>query len=186
MPGRTVAMAHWRRLDGDGTDRCTLSRADQGWLLTGQADWREAGVEHSVLYTVRCGLDWATLSADITGERGGEVVELRIQAGPEGWRLNDVPQPAVAGCVDIDLCFTPATNMLPLMRLSAGAEGLSRLRAAWLVPGFDRLECLDQSYAPCGQGAVDYASANMQARLEVHPSGFVTRYPGLWDGWVDA
>ncbi|MGD9866255.1 MAG: putative glycolipid-binding domain-containing protein, partial [Pseudodonghicola sp.] len=158
-------------------------RAEQGWLLTGQASWTEAGAEVSLLYGVRCDPDWATLSADITGECGGVPVALRIQSGPEGWRLNDVLQPAVAGCLDLDLSFTPATNLLPLRRLAP--EGTAQVRAAWLVPALDRLELLEQRYTPCGAGAVDYASDIFRARLGLHPSGFVTHYPGLWEGWVD-
>jgi hypothetical protein len=185
MEGRVVAMAHWRRLGAVGTDRCTLSRAEHGWLLTGQATWQENGAEVSLLYSVRCEPDWATLSADITGERAGAPVELRIQSGPEGWLLNDVPQPDTVGCVDLDLSFTPATNLLPLRRLAPDGTAPVPVRAAWLVPSLDRLQPLEQSYTPCEDGAITYASANFQARLEVHPSGFVTHYPGLWEGWVD-
>lgn len=181
MPGHVVAMAHWRRLDRPGTDRCTLDRAEHGWLLSGQATWQEHGAETTLLYTVRCDPEWRTLSADITGDLAGAAVALRITSGPDGWRLNGVPQPEVAGCTDIDLSFTPATNLLPLRRQSAPAP----LRAAWLVPSLDRLAPLEQSYTPCGDGTIAYASPNFQARLAVHPSGFVTRYPGLWDGWVD-
>lgn len=181
MAGHVVAMAHWRRLDRPGTDRCTLDRAAHGWLLSGQATWQEDGKDSALLYTVRCDPDWVTLSADITGEHAGAPVALRIASGPDGWRLNDVPQPGLEGCTDIDLSFTPATNLLPLRRLTAPAP----LRAAWLVPTLDRLAPLEQSYTPCEDGAIAYASPNFQARLEVHPSGFVTHYPGLWDGWVD-
>jgi len=185
MPGRVLAMAHWRRLDGEGTDRCTLARAEHGWLLSGQAHWREEGAEANLLYTVRCDPDWATLTADITGERAGAPVALRIQSGPEGWEMNGVAQPEVAGCTDIDLSFTPATNLLPLRRLAPEGDGPVPVRAAWLVPGLDRLALLEQSYAPQKDGTIAYASANFEARLQVHPSGFVTRYPGVWEGWVD-
>ena len=185
MAGGVVAMAHWRRLDGVGTDRCTLARAEHGWLLTGQANWQEVGAEAALIYTVRCWPDWATLSADITGERGGAPVELRILRDPEGWRLNEVAQPDVAGCADIDLSFTPATNLMPLRRLAPGQDRPLPVRAAWLVPALDRLAPLEQSYRPCGAGTVAYASANFRAKLDVHPTGFVTHYPGLWDGWVD-
>lgn len=183
MSGRVLAMAHWRRLDGEGTDRCTLARAEHGWLLTGQATWQEAGAAASLLYTVRCDPDWLTLSADITGERAGRPVELRIQSGPEGWAMNGVAQPETAGCTDIDLSFTPATNLLPLRRLAP--EVAVPVRTAWLVPDLDRLALLEQSYAPQEDGSIAYASANFEAQLQVHPSGFVTRYPGLWEGWVD-
>lgn len=184
MPGRVLAMAHWRRLDGEGTDRCTLARADHGWLLTGQAHWQERRATASLLYTVRCDPDWTTRSVDITGERAGATVNLRILSGPAGWTMNGAAQPEAAGCTDIDLSFTPATNLLPLRRLPEGEEALP-VHAAWLVPDLDRLTRLEQCYAPQADGTISYASPSCAATLEVHPSGFVTRYPGLWEGWVD-
>lgn len=185
MPARVLAMAHWRRLDGEGTDRCTLAQAGHGWLLTGQAHWQDGDVETSLLYTVRCDPEWMTRSADITGERAGAPVSLRILSGPAGWTMNGVAQPEAAGGTDIDLSFTPATNLLPLRRrLPDGAAALP-VRAAWLGPDLDCLTRLEQSYAPQADGSVIYATPRFAAQLAVHPSGFVTRYPGLWDGWVD-
>ena len=180
----TVARAHWRRLDRDGTDRCTLAAVEHGWILTGQAVWQEAG-EVALSYAVRCDPDWRTLSADIAGHRAGRDVALRIVRTPEGWVMNDVPQPGLGDCGDIDLSFTPATNLMPLRRLPTGIDP-QPVRAAWLVPGLDRLQLLDQSYARTDDdGQISYSSPGFAARLAMHPSGFVTSYPGLWDGWVD-
>ena len=54
-----LAMANWRRLDHNGTDRCTLSRLDHGWMLSGQAKWLEKEIETSLIYAVRCDEDWS-------------------------------------------------------------------------------------------------------------------------------
>jgi uncharacterized protein len=180
----TIAMAHWRRTDQDGTDRCTLSRVDHGWMLTGQAIWHEQGPV-SLNYVVRCDEDWHTFSADVAGTRSGQKVALRLLKGSQGWTLNDTLQPDTAACADIDLSFTPATNLLPLRRLTFENATPKPVRAAWLVPDLDRIQPLDQTYARSEDGAFTYASANFTAQLEIHPSGFVTRYPGLWEGWVD-
>jgi len=34
-------------------------------------------------------------------------------AGSAGWRLNGILKKSVAGCIDVDLGFTPATNLIP-------------------------------------------------------------------------
>lgn len=179
----TVAMAHWRRLDQDGTDRCSLSRSQAGWMLIGHASWQS---DTTLEYVVRCDPDWRTLSADVTGTHLGDPVALRMMRGPLGWTVNEVLQPGTEKCTDIDLCFTPATNLLPLRRLTFDGATPMPVSAAWLVPDLDRIQRLDQTYAGIGEGVFTYASANFSARIETHPSGFVTRYPGLWDGWVDA
>lgn len=186
MTGTTLATAHWRRLDAEGTDRCTLAQVDNGWILAGQALWREGAVDCRLTYAVRCDPEWRSLSADVTGRCGEMEVRLRIAPAGKGWALNDVPQPGTEGLADIDLGFTPATNLLPVKRLT-GQGGVHQAPAAWLVPGLDRLERLDQTYARETAGSTRYAAPAVGYAdvLELHGSGFVTRYPGLWDGWVD-
>ncbi|MCB1340371.1 MAG: putative glycolipid-binding domain-containing protein [Pseudooceanicola sp.] len=181
----TVCTAHWRRLDGEGTDRCTLGAADHGWLLSGQAVWREAGVETSLSYAVRCDPAWASLSADIAGHQGGKPIALRLLRTGPGWTLNGALQPGTQGCVDLDLSFTPATNLLPLRRLSIDGPVPVQVTAAWLVPDLDRMEPLPQTYSRLDEGDFAYTSPGFTSRLTVHPSGFVTHYAGLWEGWVD-
>jgi len=180
-----VAMAHWRRLDREGTDRCTLARADGGWMLTGQAAWTDQGEAVSLTYAVRCGEDWETLSADVTGTWGTREVNLCIARDGQRWTMNGAHQTGVDGCTDIDLSFTPATNLLPLRRLNYSGSVPVAVEAAWLVPDLGGLARLEQAYAMAGPGEADYASLNFKARLSVHPTGFVTNYPGLWEGWVD-
>ncbi len=181
-----LAMANWRRLDHNGTDRCTLSRLDHGWMLSGQAKWLEKEIETSLIYAVRCDEDWSTLSADVVGSRAGESIAIRIQRHASGWFLNDKPQRALDFARDIDLSFTPATNLLPLRRLSIDSPAPINVSAAWLVPELDELKPLDQSYARTGPEHFAYSSPGFTAELKVHDSGFVLSYPGLWEGWVDA
>lgn len=183
--GTTIAVAHWRRLDRQGTDRCTLAAVDHGWILSGQASWTD-DVEIALNYAVRCDQQWNTLSADISGRRGKNPIGIKIHRNTKGWTLNDVIQFPVTDCIDLDLSFTPATNLLPLRRLTLPENEPQPLSAAWLVPDLDRLDRLDQAYARMEGDAVAYASPNFKARLTAHSSGFITHYPGLWDGWVDA
>ena len=178
-----LATAHWRRLDREGTDRCTLARAERGWILDGHARWG-GEAPGNLVYVVRCSRTWETLSADVAGTFAGREIALRLQRDGARWSVNGENQPGLDECVDLDLSFSPATNLLPLRRLKIGAAPVP-VRAAWLVPDLDRLEALDQSYASLGDGGVAYASPGFDARLAVHPSGFVTGYPDLWDGWVD-
>jgi hypothetical protein len=105
-------------------------------------------------------------------------------AADEGrhWQLNDVQCPAVAGCLDIDLSFSPATNLLPIRRLGLSVAGAADVRAAWLGFPTLALEPLDQLYERIGPTTYRYATADGQFRreLEVNAAGFVTQYPGLW------
>jgi hypothetical protein len=97
------------------------------------------------------------------------------------WRLNGFDCPAVAGCIDVDLNFSPATNTLPIRRLDLAPGHESAVRAAWLrFPGF-ALEPLAQLYRRTSDATYRYESdgGRFSADLEINASGLVTRYPGL-------
>jgi hypothetical protein len=83
----------------------------------------------------------------------------------------------------VDLAFTPATNLLPIRRLSLATGEQAAVRAAWLsFPGF-ALEPLDQVYRRTGPAAYRYESQGgaFATDLEVDADGFVRRYGGAWE-----
>jgi hypothetical protein len=114
----------------------------------------------------------------------GDVdIDLDVSVDAERrWRLNGVDCPAVAGCVDIDLGFSPSTNLLPIRRLSLSIGDEAEIQAAWLP--FPSLEfaVLPQVYRREGERTYRYESAGgtFVRLLEVSAVGFITSYPGLW------
>lgn len=187
MTGRTVATAHWRALDREGEDNCRLAQVDQGWLLVGHARFRDADGFAALDYVVRCDEGWRTLSADIAGTHGDRRIKLAVTTGPEGWRVNEEVQPQISGAQDLDLSFTPATNLMPMRRLMDGPVAAVHTRAAWLLYPDCEVKPLDQTYHRVGKsGHVRYFAkqTGTTMQLDVDPSGFVTRYPGLWEGEV--
>ena len=59
------------------------------------------------------------------GDRPVEIV-LSIDSSGQ-WRLNGTQQPQVSGCIDLDLNFSPSTNLLPIRRLGLAAASGSEL-----------------------------------------------------------
>jgi hypothetical protein len=85
--------------------------------------------------------------------------------------------------VDLDLNFSPSTNLLPIRRLRLDVGQEAAVRAAWLrFPGFT-LEPLEQRYRRTADDAYRYESAGgaFVRDLTVNDEGFVVRYPGLWE-----
>lgn len=173
----------WRRIDVAGHESCRLYGRASRRHLVGTAVFAHDGRACRLEYAVTADLAWRTVSATVSGWVGRAPVEIEISAdGARGWRLNGTECPDVAGCVDIDLSFSPSTNALPIRRLDLAVGQEASVRAARLrFPGF-ALDPLDQRYLRTGVSAYRYALADgsFTADLAVSPAGLVTSYPGLW------
>ena len=139
----------------------------------------------AVAYSIQCDPSWKTATAQVRGWRGSEPIDLRLaRHAPDSWTLNDIACPAVAGCVDLDLSFTPATNLLPLRRLSFPLGQPVEVRSAWLEWPDIRLTPLVQRYVRRSATEFGYEAdlpgEPFQAVLRVQPQGWVLDYGELW------
>lgn len=175
----------WRRLDLPGHDAAALEITPEGTALSGMAVFHE-GDPTALAYVVHCDGDWRTIEATVRGRRGSEPIDLRLRRDVAGsWTLNDAPCPAVQGCIDLDLSFTPATNLLPLRRLALGRGESAEVRSAWLEWPQVRVTLLVQRYARRSETEYDYEAdlpggPPFRATLRVQPGGWVLDYGGLW------
>lgn len=182
-----VATAFWKRIDTEGHDCCRLIRTADGWRLDGCAVFDHDGRACALAYWVECDGDWHTRSAAVDGAVGFDALALRIEKGEGGeWLLNGVEQPAARGQIDLDLGFTPATNLIAIRRLSTLLDAETPAPAAYYLEFTHKLGLIEQTYRRTGETTLAYASrpSGYAAELEVSPSGFVTHYPGLWFGKV--
>lgn len=171
----------WRRLDVAGHDACELHFEAGEWHLDGAAVWHDRSGPAQMTYALTCGEDWRPRTARLMGRIGGRALSLSIRRGPGGeWRVNGDEVPDSHGLADLDLAFTPATNLLPLRRFHPQGAGDSA--AAWLDDGDWRLKPLHQRYRRDQDGRWHYhaAETGFETILTVGRHGFVTDYPGLW------
>src|SRR5262245_58122455 len=171
----------WRRLDEPGHDAARLLSQALEWHLNGTAVFVSNRRPCRLDYLVVCDLSWRTISGRVTGWLGEDRVEMEITVDDGCWRLNGVEFPAVAGCIDLDFKFSPATNLLPIRRLELEVGAASQARAAWLEFPSPTLQPLDQLYLRTGERTYRYESSGGFARdLRVNAAGFVIDYPGFW------
>ncbi len=172
----------WRRLDIEGHDSCQLVRLEDGWRLTGMAVFGHEGQACVASYGAECDAAWRTRSAVVTGWLGAQALDFHISTDAGRWTLNGVEQPQVAGCIDVDLGFTPATNLLGLRRFALAIGQQTPAAAAYLAFPELRMQWLEQTY--CRLDATKYRYTASAYRyddvLEVSEHGFVLDYPGLW------
>ena len=173
----------WRRLDVPGHDSARLFAEGAQWHLHGTAVFAHEGQPCRLDYRVTCDAAWRTRSARVAGWAGARRVGVDLAVDHEQrWRMNGADCPNVTGCVDVDLAFTPATNLLPIRRLALAVGDDAPVRAAWLrFPALD-LQPLDQRYARTDEQRWRYESRGgaFTAQLDVDAQGFVTRYADIW------
>jgi hypothetical protein len=136
-----------------------------------------------------CDAGWRTLHAKIIGWIGAQQVRVELYTDTaRRWIINGQQAPSVAGCVDLDLAFSPSTNTIPIRRLALNPGERAEVRAAWLSFPALSLEPLVQTYVRTGESSYHYQSSggNFVTDLEVDRAGFVLRYPPLWEGETGA
>ncbi len=174
----------WRRLDRPGHETARLFFQNSSWHLTGTAVFAQEQQPCRLDYLIVCNSEWQTRSGRVAGWVGEKTVEIDLSVDPaHQWRLNGTECPEVAGCIDLDLNFSPSTNLLPIRRLGLAVGQEAKVRAAWLrFPGF-ALEPLEQIYRRLDPMTYRYESAGGRfvSELQVNAAGLVTRYPNFWE-----
>ena len=178
--GETIV---WRRLDLPGHEIATIVADADGWRLAGVAVLVETGRPCRIEYEIRCDARWVTRLCVLRGYVGVEPVHLDVQRNPTGsWTIGGVEATALEGCDDIDLGFSPATNLLPIRRLALPIGAQSIVRAAWIRFPELTAEVLVQTYTHESVDLYVYESAGgaFRRELQVDAFGCVIDYPGLW------
>jgi len=179
-----IASILWRRLDTPGHDGCRLEQSGAGWLLEGTAVFRENGSPAWLTYYILYDPTWRTTLGKVQGWLGGRSVDFRItRTGGGVWTLNGTVIPGFEAYVDLDLGFTPATNLTQLRRVALAEGQAADIPVAWLDVASGMMSVLPQRYERRSEDNYWYEapSVSYQGLLEVCSNGFIRRYPGLWE-----
>lgn len=173
----------WRGIFWRGHEHCAVYDDAARWFVKGVAVFMHEREPCLLEYLIECDDTWTTQSARVSGWVGEKPIDIEINADPDRkWFFNGTEQPDVEGCTDVDLNFSPSTNLLPIRRLNLNPGQEAPVSAAWLrFPSF-KLERLDQVYRRLDQATFRYESNHgaFVAELTVNAFGLVTNYPELW------
>jgi len=177
-----AAVALWRRLDTPGHDAARLVQTEAGWALRGTAVFLHNSAPACLNYTLELDSGWATVMARIKGFLGETPVDQTIRRDRDGWLLNDQRVEGLTHLVDLDLGFTPATNLQHLRRVGMKVGEEAEIPVAWLNAGANMLVELQQIYERRDGRTYWYRAPGVgyEALLEMAENGFVELYPGLW------
>jgi uncharacterized protein len=170
----------WQRLDMPGLEWCEVRHGPDGTHVGGVALVAHERTPYRIDYAIEVDRGGRTRRAVIS-PTGAPKAALDLRADEGGrWLENGVAAPALAGCLDVDLGFSPITNSLPIWRLGLAPGETREIRAAWVrFPGFS-VEVLRQTYERTDASTYVYRSDGFEARLRVDPDGIVEEYPSYW------
>lgn len=170
----------WQFVDGKGHDRCTLEPDAVGHRLAGTALFSHHDVSYDIRYTIIADDEWHTRVVAAHVQGGGRERRLSLRAdGAGAWWMSDTELPELAGSLDVDLAFTPATKTLPIRRLGLDVGGDAQIEVAYVGFPEDELTRAMQSYARRGVDRYRYTSSDgTESELTVDDAGLVLEYPG--------
>jgi hypothetical protein len=176
-----VATVLWQGVETGALDRCRLAAGPDGLRLSGTVLTAEFGTPLEVRYQVEAGPEGHTRRVELALD-GGAVRRVLVADGAGHWRWEGCPELAeVAGALDVDLTVTPATNTLPIRRLSGLDVGeAADLRMAWVQ--FPELSVIPsaQRYQRLAADRWRFSTGDFSAELVVDPEGLVLDYGGLF------
>ena len=182
MPGRPVASIVWRLDDYDSRDHAQLYELPDGARLSGMAVLTVESRPMSIDYRIEIDPAWRTLGATIEVRSGaGRARFIEAIADDGHWRFDGAIDPEFDGCLDIDLGWTPATNLMPIRRHDLAVGESVELDAAWLrFPDLTFVRST-QRYTRLDESTWRYESGDFARDLAVNTHGFVTAYgDDLW------
>lgn len=172
----------WKNLLIDVRDYCGLWQTAEGWLLMGTV----VGVLKDQLlasYEIHCDENWPTHRVQVERTIGSDVKILSLSVESRGaWRSMGQELPALAGCDDVDLAVTPATNTVAIRRLNLQVGSSASIIAAWVKFPDLTVQPPSQRYTRVAKDTYRYASnTGFSAEIVVDDLGLVTAYPGGWE-----
>lgn len=185
---RPVASIVWRLDEHDSREHARLYALDDGARLAGEAVLSVDDRPTSISWVVELDQRWRTLGATIEVRQGvSRPRRVDVIADDAHWRVDGVIAPALDGCIDIDLGWTPATNLLPIRRTGLAVGESTELEAAWLR--FPEVEFVRsrQRYTRVAASIWRYESGDFTRDLTVNEHGLVTGYgDDLWQAVASA
>jgi uncharacterized protein len=124
----------WQGLITPSMERFIVGASGEGFELSGLILQSHEESPYVVRYAIEVDAAWRTRKVEVGLEDGGERrLSLRVDA--EGnWSHDGQRLEQLAGCIDVDLEWSPSTNTLPIRRLAL-AEGDTKSVAAVATSG---------------------------------------------------
>lgn len=171
----------WKRLDTHGLEECMAHKIDHHQILYGKSMFFEDEKICNLNYRVLCDMNWRSAGASVKGYIDEKEISVEIIKNGETWLVNNQEQQTLKNCSEIDLGFTPSTNLMPIKQMMERNLTELEIETAWLKFPELRFEPLEQRYTRLSDMNYSYESSNgIKTELQINEFGFVIDYPGQW------
>jgi uncharacterized protein len=170
----------WQGIITPSMERLIVGASNGGFELSGLILQAHEEIPHIVRYRIEVDAGWRTRTVEVELENGGQR-PLRLTADGHGdWSRAGQPLGTLAGCIDVDLEWSPSTNILPIRRLGLAPGETKQLAAAWVRFPSLEVQRLEQSYERLDENRYRYRSGRFTADLVVDGDGIVLKYGLNW------
>ncbi len=172
----------WHSNELQSAEHAVVEKVGHGWALSGWVALPVAGSPGHLEYEVTFSESWTVECADISGWSGTTPMSQRLEHRDGTWTVNGEARPDLEGCGDVDLGWTPLTNLIPIRRHDVEVGSSFEVQAAWLrFPEFV-VEANRQRYTRLAINRWRYESGPYDFDLVVDANGLVLRYgDDLWE-----
>jgi uncharacterized protein len=177
---RTLRWSAWDGCDS-GMEHVDVRPADGGLAISGVVIGREGGSRFGLTYRLRLDSLWRTRDVHLRTTSGKE---LHLESDGQGhWLEKGRSQPALQGCIDVDIQATPLTNTLPIRRLEWQTGSSVEVRLCYIAVPELAVSPSVQQYTALAAGSLfrfKSLESGFAADLPVDGDGFVVDYPHLF------
>jgi hypothetical protein len=161
-------------------ERFIVSASNGGFEFTGLILQAHEESPYVVRYAIEVDAAWHTRKVEVELEdRGQRGLSLTVD-GEGNWSHDGQRLAQVAGCIDVDLEWSPSTNTLPIRRLGLAPGATKSVAAAWVRFPSLEVQRLEQSYERLAERRYRYRSGRFTADLAVDDDGMVLQYGVNW------
>ena len=171
----------WTRHDGQGLDRCVVERTATGTRLSGTSLLVVDGAPYEIRYSVITDAAGAmtTVGAHVQGPGNDRRLGLTSD-GAGAWTTGGSPILQLFGATDLELGWTPATNMLTILRLGLDIGDSAHVTTAIISFPDPEIERRSQTYERVDETTYRSVSGGDEVVLVVDPAGLVSEHSGGW------
>jgi hypothetical protein len=170
----------WQGLITPSMERFIVAASNVGFEFSGLILQAHEETPYVVRYAIEIDAAWRTRKLEVELEDGGQR-RLSLTVDDEGsWSHDGQRLGQVAGCIDVDLEWSPSTNTLPIRRLGLAPGETKTVAAAWVRFPSLEVQRLEQSYECLAERRYRYQSGRFTADLAVDDDGMVLQYGINW------